>query len=43
MSDPTVLPTERLEHEITTLAAQLAAATCRWLLWWPSSIVEKAG
>jgi hypothetical protein len=32
MPDPEVLPTERLEHEITTLAAQLAAATCRWLL-----------
>lgn len=32
MPDPAVLPTERLEHEITTLAAQLAAATCRWLL-----------
>jgi hypothetical protein len=26
------MPTERLEHEITTLAAHLSAATCRWLL-----------
>lgn len=26
------VPTERLEHEVTTLAAQLAAATCRFLL-----------
>lgn len=27
-----VLPTERLEAEITTLAGQLAAGECRWLL-----------
>lgn len=26
------LETERLEAEITTLAAHIAAATCRWLL-----------
>ncbi|MCU1483715.1 MAG: hypothetical protein JWN67_461 [Actinomycetia bacterium] len=32
LSDPQMLPTERLEHEVTTLAAHLAAATCRWLL-----------
>ncbi|MCU1379529.1 MAG: endonuclease [Acidimicrobiales bacterium] len=32
MPDPGNLPTERLEHEVTTLAAHLAAATCRWLL-----------
>jgi hypothetical protein len=32
MPDPQTLPTERLEHEVTTLAAHLAAATCRWLL-----------
>jgi Domain of unknown function (DUF222)/HNH endonuclease len=32
-SSPTLaeLPTERLEHEITELAAHLAAGTCRWL------------
>jgi hypothetical protein len=30
--DPRTLPTERLEHEVTTLAAHLAAATYRWLL-----------
>ncbi len=30
--DLCALPTERLEAEITTLAAHLAAATCRWLL-----------
>ncbi|MCU1487704.1 MAG: hypothetical protein JWN67_4450 [Actinomycetia bacterium] len=32
MPDPQTLPTERLEHEVTSLAAHLAAATCRWLL-----------
>lgn len=30
--DPEVLPTERLEHELTTLAAHVSAATARWLL-----------
>ena len=29
--DPTEIPTEHLEHEITTLAAHICAATCRWL------------
>jgi hypothetical protein len=28
---PEELPTERLEHEITELAAHLSAGTCRWL------------
>jgi hypothetical protein len=32
LPDPATLPTERLEHEVTTLAAHVAAATCRWLL-----------
>ena len=32
LPDPATLPTERLEHEVTTLAAHIAAATCRWLL-----------
>lgn len=32
LPDPANLPTERLEHEVTTLAAHLAAATARWLL-----------
>lgn len=31
MNDPRELTTERLEAEITTLAAHIAAATCRWL------------
>lgn len=31
LPDPASLPTERLEHEVTTLAAHLAAATARWL------------
>lgn len=30
--DPATLPTERLEAEVRTLATQIAAATCRWLL-----------
>lgn len=30
-SDPAELPLERLEHEITELAAHLNAGTCRWL------------
>ncbi len=30
--DPTEIPTEHLEHEITALAAHIYAATCRWLL-----------
>ncbi len=30
--DPGEIPTEHLEHEITTLAAHIYAATCRWLL-----------
>ena len=32
LPDPASLPTERLEHEVTTLAGHIAAATCRWLL-----------
>ena len=31
-SDPEAIPTEHLEHEITTLAAHIYAATCRWLV-----------
>ena len=31
MFDLAELPTERLEHEITELAAHLNAGTCRWL------------
>ena len=31
-SDPKAIPTEHLEHEITTLAAHIYAATCRWLV-----------
>lgn len=30
--DPADIETEHLEHEITTLAAHIYAATCRWLL-----------
>lgn len=32
MPDPATLPTEVLEREVTTLAAHISAATCRWLL-----------
>lgn len=35
-------PLELLEREICTLAAHLAAATCRWLLL-PSSMYAGAG
>ena len=29
--DPAELPLERLEHEITELAAHINAGSCRWL------------
>jgi hypothetical protein len=36
-------PVERLEREITELAAHLNAAECRWLVLWPSSTGARGG
>jgi hypothetical protein len=36
-------PVERLEREITELAAPLNAAECRWLVLWPSSTGARGG